>query len=191
MPKLLGGVVALIGVFWLALAGGGAVYWWATRAPLGWGQVHVLWWHFGLPDSPGAKLAAMQDVARKAQAHQVKVVELRGKVSADADKRERAAQERIRTVYRTITKEVPTYVTPEIDRTYPLPVGLVRLHDAAARGVDVSAVPDPAGLADDARATATASDLAGAIVGNYGACRADIEQLTALQAWARGQAAIN
>ena len=74
---------------------------------------------------------------------------------------------------------------PAIDRGYPLSVGFVRLHDAAAIGRDLSAVPAPAGLADDATSPVKSSRLATVIVANYGECRADAERLTALQEWVR------
>jgi hypothetical protein len=45
------------------------------------------------------------------------------------------AAERVRTVYRTIERKVPTHVTAEIDARFPVPVGFVRVHDAAALGL--------------------------------------------------------
>jgi hypothetical protein len=191
MTRLIGGVLGLIGAFWLALAGGGGVYWWATRAPPGWPNLRVLVWTFHLPDAPGARLAAMQRAARAAQAQQVRLAARREAASAEAGAAHALAQARLRVVYRTLVKEIPVHVPAEVDRGYPLPVGLVRLHDAAARGVAVSAVPAPAGRADDAAADSRASDLAAVLAHNYGACRADGEQLSALQAWVRAQEALH
>lgn len=99
--------------------------------------------------------------------------------------RSEARQIEIRTVTRTIVKEVPVHVTPEADRRYPLPNGLVRVHDAAALGVP------PAELApvgpDDAPSAASASDLGVAVAENYGACHADQARFADLQDWVAEQ----
>lgn len=107
------------------------------------------------------------DVARKSEAHQVEI--------------------RWRTI--TTIREVPKYVTAETDRSYPIPVGLVRVHDAAARGLDPSAVPDPSGLPDDAPSGVTASALGASIASNYGSCLADLERFRDLQGWVSQQKA--
>ncbi len=103
-----------------------------------------------------------------------------------------ATAERIRIEYRTRTliKEVPIYVTAETDARYPLPVGLVRMHDAAALGRDVSDVPDAAGRADGDASDVEASDLAVAVSENYGACLAWRDSVTRWQDWWRRQAAV-
>lgn len=106
-----------------------------------------------------------------------------GRINTDHAVAEAKAQAAIRTLTRTHIKEVPVYVTAETDRRFPLPVGFVRLHDAAALGVDVSAVPDPAGRADGAASTVAPSDAAQTIAGNYGECRAVEERLAQLQTW--------
>ena len=101
---------------------------------------------------------------------------------AVADQRE---QDRIRTVTRVLIEKVPAYVTPAADARYPLPLGFVRLHDAAASGDDLSApAAGPAGP-DGAASTVTASGAAAVIVANYGSCRADQVRLAELQGWAR------
>ena len=96
---------------------------------------------------------------------------------------------RLRTVYRTIEREVPTHVTAEIDDRFPVPVGFVRVHDAAALGLPVADVHDPAGRPDDAAADVAASEAATVIAGNYAACADTAERLRSLQAWWRGQLA--
>lgn len=95
------------------------------------------------------------------------------------------AQERVRTVTRTIIRDIPHVLPVETDRSFPLPVGLIRLHDAAALGTNP--VPDPAGRADDAASPVAASDLANAFADNYGACRLNSEQLVGLQSWVTEQ----
>lgn len=82
------------------------------------------------------------------------------------------------------TKE---YVSPKIDAAFPLPVGLVRLHDVAASGM--SYLPDTSGQPNDTASAVTASTLGAAIASNYGQCRAEAVQLTALQKWVTDQRA--
>ncbi|MEO6377081.1 MAG: hypothetical protein ABIO37_03560 [Caulobacteraceae bacterium] len=175
---LVGGVVAFVcatALFWAGLL--------FEHRPAGWPDLKLGVFHLRLPDGPWARLAAVQRVAAAAEAHNKQLTLQRAEVSRDASVAEAKAQGRIRIVYRTLREEIPTYVTPETDRRFALPVGLVRLHDAAARGVALSRVPDPAGEPDGAASSVQPSDLAAAITDNYGACRADSEQLAALQAW--------
>lgn len=99
--------------------------------------------------------------------------------------------EYIRGETRTITKEVPIYVTVENDaHCGALPVGFERLHDDTARGRDglpaARAAADPDGAAAAAALTPLfLSDVGRALAGNYGACRENAERLTALQAWVK------
>ncbi len=78
----------------------------------------------------------------------------------------------------TITKEVPIYVTAKADAACSVPVGFVRVHDAAALGTDLAgAAGDP-----DAPAPGVAlSAVADTVAGNYTTCHANAEQLIALQ----------
>ena len=99
--------------------------------------------------------------------------------------RDQRAQDQVRTVTRRLIEKVPVYVTPQIDRAFPLPWGFVRLHDAAVRGDDLSAAPTGSAEPDDAASDVTASRAAAVIAGNYGDCRADRERLADLQAWAK------
>jgi hypothetical protein len=66
----------------------------------------------------------------------------------------------------------------------------VRLYNASGRGAPLSAVPDPAGRADDAASGLLPSAFAAIAADNNGACNETREQLTALQAWVRAQAAV-
>ncbi|WP_430434239.1 hypothetical protein [Methyloversatilis sp.] len=95
--------------------------------------------------------------------------------------------DRVRTVREagdTIIREVPVYVRETCDPDGRLPAGWRVQHDAAAAGGPA----DPAGFAD---ATPVAPDTAAETVArNYLACRLNAEQLTALQAWVREQAAV-
>ena len=85
----------------------------------------------------------------------------------------------VRQAGETIIKEVPVYVSAQADAACVVPRGFVRLHDAAAQGV----VPEPAGDSDAAPAGVALSAVAGAVAENYTACRANAEQLSALQSW--------
>lgn len=80
------------------------------------------------------------------------------------------AEAKQKIVYRTQTliQKVPEYVTPQTDARFPLPCGFIRLHDAAANGLDVAAVPLPAGKSDADECPVAASTAASIIVGNYG-----------------------
>ena len=131
--------------------------------------------------------ALSADLAREKGAH---LADLR---AAEASQRlggeHQLAAERIRTVYRTIERELPTHVTAETDARYPVPVGFVRVHDAAALGLPVADVHDPAGRPDDAASELAASLAARVVAGNYEACAVNTERLSAWQAWWRGQLA--
>jgi len=109
-------------------------------------------------------------------------------ITADVGKKSEARQAEIR--WRTITtiREVPVYVTAETDRRFAIPVGLVRVHDAAARGVSPAEVPDPAGRPDDAPSGVAASALGEILAANYGSCLADLERFRDLQRWVDQQA---
>jgi hypothetical protein len=183
--KLISGVVGIFGatiLFWAGIA--------FEHRPAGFLSFHV-WGPIGFtdPGGPAAQLAALELKERQAGQRAVGVQRAQASISAAAGVAEQAAQVRIRTVYRTLTQEVPGVLTPEIDRVFDLPVGLLRVHDAAARGVDLSDVPDPAGRPDDAAAGVAVSAVGQALVANYGACHADQERLAALQAWLKDVAA--
>ena len=85
----------------------------------------------------------------------------------------------VRQAGETIIKEVPVYVPAQADAACVVPRGFVRLHDAAAQGV----VPEPAGNSDASPAGVALSAVAGTVAENYTACRANAEQLSALQSW--------
>ena len=132
--------------------------------------------------------------AAKAEVRTVERVVYRERAAADVTQRigEQAAtrQAEIRYVTRTIVEKVPEYVTAEADRTCVLPVGFVRLHDAAAAGQG-DALPEPAGQSNDAPSGVACSAAAETIVGNYGDYAAVAAQLTDLQSWVREQQALS
>lgn len=83
----------------------------------------------------------------------------------------------------TITREVTKYVTAKSDAGCPIPVGFVRLHDAAAGNHEL--LPATAIGADDPATGVTLSGVAVTVGENYTACNGLREQLIALQDWAK------
>ena len=98
--------------------------------------------------------------------------------------------DRVRVIHDTtqvLQREIPTYVTPAMDRAFPLPVGFVRLHDATASGVPEFPA---AGPSDAAASDVAASTAVSVIIDNYGACHETAAQLSALQDWIRERNAL-
>jgi hypothetical protein len=93
--------------------------------------------------------------------------------------------DRVHTIYvhgATLTQKVPIYVTAHDDAACTVPLGFVRLHDAAAAS---TTLPDSAGAADARPSGLALSAVAGTVVDNYTTCHATAAQLTALQDWVR------
>jgi hypothetical protein len=109
------------------------------------------------------------------------VDEKREAISEPIAKKSEAAQEKIRTVFKTITKEVTVYVKAT---DCPMSGGFRVYHDAAANGE----VPDPSSIPD--AATVPAPDAAKTVAANYGACLQTSERLTGLQDWVKAQQAL-
>ncbi|ALN92514.1 hypothetical protein [Lysobacter gummosus] len=81
-----------------------------------------------------------------------------------------------------ITKEIPIYVTPTADAACTVPVGFVRLHDAAAANQPTT---PSTGNPDAPAAGVALSDVAGAVADNYATCHANAEQVIGLQDYVR------
>lgn len=92
-----------------------------------------------------------------------------------------AREQKTQTVTNTIIREVPAHVTPEIDKRYPVPWSVVRLHDAAALGLSVADIAADRSGADDAASDVAASEISSRIAENYGACRLAYERVDALE----------
>jgi hypothetical protein len=93
--------------------------------------------------------------------------------------------DRVHTIYvhgATLTQKVPIYVTAHDDAACTVPLGFVRLHDAAAAS---ATLPDSAGAADARPSGLALSAVAGTVADNYTTCHATAAQLTALQDWVR------
>lgn len=92
--------------------------------------------------------------------------------------------DRERIIYKTgktITKEVPVYVTSAADAACTLTRGFVRLHDAAATNV----LPGPAEPADAGPAGIALSAATEVVTDNYTTCHATRNQLVKLRDWVR------
>lgn len=102
----------------------------------------------------------------------------RAAVAAPIVEKQIVVQEKIRTVFKTITKEVPIYVQATDP---PMSGGFRVLHDAAANGI----LPDASRIAH--AAPAPAQTVAATVAGNYEACLANAADLTLLQEWVAKQ----
>lgn len=121
--------------------------------------------------------AAITAAYKVAQARQ-KALDATVAATADAAFKAREAA-----LQRTIDqlRKVAAHVTPETDRTFPVPCGVVRMHDAGALGVTPESLPNPAGLADGEACPVTASHLAEVITVNYGIDHEKDVQIVGLQ----------
>lgn len=88
---------------------------------------------------------------------------------------------KVRTVTKTLIKEVPVYVSAN---DCPMSPGFRLHHDAAAQGV----LPDATGIAD--AAAVPAPDVASTTAENYGTCLENAKRLEGLQEWVRNQEAV-
>lgn len=95
--------------------------------------------------------------------------------------REGQAQRRIETVTRTIIQRIPASVTPKDDAACPVPLGFVRIYDAAASGDPAAGFALRAPEPDAAATDVTLSEIDTVSADNLGACHGNAEQLRALQ----------
>ena len=180
----------VIGACWLGIAGGWAVWKYDRGAMDQWSytaNVLVFSHTFRLPESIGGQLADLKAREKAAEAHSAAVAASYAANTENAARRDQAAQKAIIIRYRTLKQEIPVYVPPATDRDFPVSWGVVRLFDAGATGLDVSAFPLSAGQSDDGASPVEASELAAAIVDNDAAARANAQQLSDLQNWIRAE----
>lgn len=109
----------------------------------------------------------------------VKIKQAQADITAETDRAHTDAVEKIRIVTRTITKEVPVYVTQNDDHACSINVGFVRLHDAAAIGE----LPPSPSLTDGKASGIALSTVSATVVDNYGTCQETRQQLIDLQDW--------
>lgn len=125
-----------------------------------------------------AKYASAESEAKDQQAAKLKLIHDHGEVIAGL-----SAIKQGEITTRTIInlKEVTRYVH-ETKIVGCITYGFVRVLDAQVHGVSPADLPLPAGLTDDACAPVDAVALANSIVANYGAAKANAEQLNSLAA---------
>jgi hypothetical protein len=151
---------------------------------LGAGLLGALWLYHVVTRQRIALAEARADTAITAQR------ELTGQVAAAQASEHIVTRyvDQVRVVHErgaTLTKEIPVYVTAQADAACSVPVGFVRVHDAAAS----NDLPGPADAADAQPSGLALSAVAGTVVDNYATCHAAVEQLKALQAWVRANQA--
>lgn len=118
-------------------------------------------------------IAAAVASARKQERDAAKLSQATAVKAAKAD-------QQIQVQTRTIIRKVPTYVTAHQDAVGCVTYGLVRVLDAASRGLDPASLGLPAGQSDDACSPVKPSDLGRSVADNYGASRQNAAQLDAL-----------
>lgn len=146
-------------------------------------SVAVLAWVYVAGYASGK--ASEQDKAKTAEIKQLREAFEQGQALGtvrDVVVTEYVDRERI--IYKTgktITKEVPVYVTPAADAACTLTRGFVRLHDGAAANV----LPGPSEPADADPAGIALSAATEVIADNYTTCHATRNELVSLQQWVR------
>jgi len=139
----------------------------------------------------GAQLADLKakdaQALKAAQAHVAAVASAQVQATANVMAAYTPTIAAIAAKAQTLTQEIPAHVTPKDDADCTLNVGAVRLLDAAASGLP--ALPDAPSRPDDAPSGLALSGLVATDVANDEAAAANAEQLSALQAWVRAQAA--
>lgn len=153
----------VIGIAFLAglVAGGGSVWWLRDQM------------------AAGSQVQAARVVIRTIQGQE--------RVTTRVVTRYITVRERTRAATANTQRSVPDVLPPSTDQRYSLPIGLLRLYNASGQGVDLSAVPDPAGRADDEASGVLPSTFAGVFIDNNGTCAEDRAQLVALQEWVKEQ----
>lgn len=109
------------------------------------------------------------------------------RITTQASQRAAENQAKVEIRYHTLRQKVPVYVTREADARAVVPLGAIRLLDAAAAGADPDGVSFAAGKSHDVAAGVELSTLVGVVVANYGVANANAQQLSDLQEWIRQQ----
>ena len=150
----------------------------------------ALWWayHAGFGAGVARERAEAAQRLAEARAAVAKAEARAGQITHDVEIRVVEKLGAIRTITRTITERVPTYVTVQADAQCSVPVGFVRLHDAAAAG-RLPDVPGPSEPSNDAASGVPLSAVTTVVAGNYGIAHGEIARFEALQDWVRRQAA--
>lgn len=189
--KGLGFLVTLVSVFWLAIAGGWAV-WKYERLPPGWPNYRVgfLIFHATI-HAPGAgsvtaltgQLASLRAQEAAAARHAASVAAAQAAITAAASAHQAAVQTQIQWRTRTLIQQVPYAVPPSADPL--LSNGWVRVHDAALGSADLSETAPASAVADAAASEFKSSAALVRVLGNYGVANSCRAQLIGLQDWLR------
>jgi len=122
----------------------------------------------------------------EAAAQRVKIQRRQRRITGHYAVKAQAATARIRTIYKTITKEVPRNVAIQMDAGCVLPRGFVSLwNDASA----MSAVPDAAAFLNGAPSAVKLSDVSRRHAADAEQYYQIAAQLKTLQDWVRAQRA--
>ncbi len=187
MGKILG---ALVGIF-MALAGPAAIFyagmWWADDRP----AYHIGICPFCVGWNAGAhvQLAAIQAVAKAAEAHTQAVETKQAQVTAQASQNDVQVQTRIITHTRTLEKLVPEYIDAQAVADCTVTRGTISLLNAAASGSELPDIPDAARELNDSPSGVGINTVAASVVANYGDAEQNSAQLKDLQAWIIAQQA--
>lgn len=113
----------------------------------------------------------------------IKIVTKTGEVSTRIVTVYKDRQSAIQVVTQTIERKVTEYVDKASDAQCSVPVGFVRVHDAAAAGT----IPGAAAGTDGQPSGVALSSVAATVATNYGADHLTEAKLKSLQEWARAQ----
>lgn len=130
--------------------------------------------------------ASNAKLVAEATAKADKVAKASSAISAAARHDHAADLVRINDLTSKLQQKVPIYVTPQADRRCTIPVGYIRLRDAAGAGVDP--IPAATGGSLDADSGLVLSDLAANDVTNAAAFHTATSEVKAWRGWYAAQA---
>ena len=133
-----------------------------------------------------AEQTAQAQRVEKARAHVARVEGEARKISAASQAQHQADTARIAALSVQLQQKVSTYVSPQADRRCIVPVGYVRLRDAAGAGRPI--VPAAAGGSLDADSGVALSDVARVDIETAAAFNAAISEVKAWRGWYVAQA---
>ncbi|MCY1649057.1 hypothetical protein OVA11_18955 [Caulobacter sp. SL161] len=144
-------------------------------------------YQFGRQAGVSAERSAQADRMAKASKIADEVRAKAGVITQDIRRDVAVKTVEIRWRTKTLKEEVPIYVPFEVDRTFSVPVGFVRMHDAAALG---STLPRSPGGPVEAPSGVALYTVADTVVDNYGACHVLEVEALAWREWYSRQAAL-
>ena len=122
------------------------------------------WISAGVKQEQAAEAKRLASEVKKVAKREVKADAITETIKTDTIK----ARAQIEYRTKVLVKEVPVYVTPAADDRCILPVGFVRLHDAAASG-GAAGLPQAPGGPLDAPSGVPLSAAISTVIANYGA----------------------